>query len=204
MSLYLALGDSITTGYGVGYRYAFASLFYQKFAAVYPGMVYCNLAVNGQTTGELSRLLSNAELVFLLKQSSMITITIGSNDLLQALPFILSGSRNQQKVILRETAGNINLIGQEIRRINKDAVIKIAAIYNPLPGGRFAAYSDQSQNLIGPLNAHLARWVKKYWAELIPLDQIFKGQKRYLLNPDQIHPNRLGHLLIAQAFSENL
>jgi lysophospholipase L1-like esterase len=205
MGLYLALGDSLTAGYGVGLQYSFPSILYQRLKNVDPSLSYLNLGVNGLTTGQLNNLVASPALSRYLQQATLITITIGSNDLLHGLPFVFSNDGRVYQKIIRELNVTLEAVGRAIRQVNKHSLLAIAAIYNPVPAaGGFIVDAHFSQSMIQQVNLYLARWAKKYRAQLIPLDQIFQGRETYLLNRDHLHPNKTGHAVIAEAFSLHL
>lgn len=96
----LALGDSLTTGYGLAnYTYGgdpyLCDSYINRIAAAYGlegGKTYINRAVNGDKSGDLARLLPSLENE--VKAAEMIILTIGGNDLLGILPeiaYMLSG-----------------------------------------------------------------------------------------------------------------
>ena len=96
----LALGDSLTTGYGLkDYTYGgdpyLCDSYINRVAAAFGlegGKTYINRAVNGDKTGDLARLLPSLESE--VKNADMIILTIGGNDLLGILPeiaYMLSG-----------------------------------------------------------------------------------------------------------------
>lgn len=98
----LALGDSLTTGYGLeNYTYGgdpyLCDSYINRIAAAYGlegGKTYVNRAVNGDKTSDLVRLLPSLENE--VKSADMIILTIGGNDLLGLLPeiaFMLSGQQ---------------------------------------------------------------------------------------------------------------
>lgn len=76
---YLALGDSITTGYGLenAQTEGFASLLAENL-----GYDLINHAVNGNTTTGLITQLVNPAILADIKNADLITITIGGNDML--------------------------------------------------------------------------------------------------------------------------
>ena len=89
----LALGDSITTGYGLdGYAetdpYECAS--YTNIVAEALGLeaksAYVNKAVNGATSADLLKLLPDVENY--LGYADLVVVTIGGNDLLGAVPLV--------------------------------------------------------------------------------------------------------------------
>ncbi len=79
---YVALGDSIATGYGL----ADDESSYVDLISEDLGASTTNLAVNGMTSTELLQMLSSGEHDDVISQADIITISIGSNDLLK--PFI--------------------------------------------------------------------------------------------------------------------
>ena len=92
----LALGDSLTTGYGLdnyvpgGNPYLCNSYINQIAQAMglECGQTYINRAVNGDRSADLAKLLPSLENE--VKSADMIIITIGGNDLLSMLPAIAS------------------------------------------------------------------------------------------------------------------
>lgn len=98
----LALGDSLTTGYGLpNYTYGgdpyLCDSYINRIAAAFGlegGKSYINRAVNGDKTGDLARLLPSLEGD--VKNAEMIVLTIGGNDLLGLMPeiaYMLSGQQ---------------------------------------------------------------------------------------------------------------
>ena len=98
----LALGDSLTTGYGLkNYTYGgdpyLCDSYVNRIAAALGlegGKTYINRAVNGDKTGDLARLLPSLENE--VKSAEIIILTIGGNDLLGLLPeiaYMLSGQQ---------------------------------------------------------------------------------------------------------------
>src|SRR5665648_397521 len=86
VSIYLALGDSITAGYGVGSIYTFPTVYGNFLKRHNQQLIVYNLGVNGLTTqGLLGQLQFNRSQRQLVAQAAVITITIGSNDLLNLI-----------------------------------------------------------------------------------------------------------------------
>ena len=88
---YLALGDSITTGYGLGEG---EQSFAQRVAAG-GGYTLANEAAVGATTETLLEKLGT--ITDQVKAADLITLTIGGNDLMNALYSYLAASYNQGK-----------------------------------------------------------------------------------------------------------
>lgn len=79
--IYLALGDSITTGYGLSENEkGFADLIAEK-----NGFALINQAVNGATTADVYALLSRKNVQEDIARADLITLTCGGNDLMGLL-----------------------------------------------------------------------------------------------------------------------
>ncbi|HWJ03875.1 MAG TPA: SGNH/GDSL hydrolase family protein [Verrucomicrobiae bacterium] len=201
-NIYLALGDSISAGFGVGRKSSFPAQYYTILLPGFPGLRYINAAVDGYTSTDLARLLrANRRVANLVAQASLISISIGSNDLLALGKALLA--QQPVDVAATQNALNQNLadIGARIRSLNPRARVQAAAIYNPLPAGPFAHLFKPAQTVINQANGLLAQWSTGFGFELVPVDQAFKGREPLLIGPDYFHPNATGHLVIAQTFA---
>ncbi len=79
--VYLALGDSITTGYGLSANEkSFADLIAEK-----NGYTLVNQAVNGATTADVFSLLGRKGVQYDIARADLITLTCGGNDLMGLL-----------------------------------------------------------------------------------------------------------------------
>ncbi|KLU58819.1 GDSL-like lipase/acylhydrolase [Peptococcaceae bacterium CEB3] len=198
-SLYLALGDSLTAGYGVGPKRAFASVYYRMLRNHNPALAYANLGTNGLTATGLITMLTDRTIRNQVSRSTLITLTIGSNDLLtETRPENLTAQNSSPLLLLKH---NLDGLGESLRRLNGLAAIKIASLYNPLPGGPYAPWSRLAEDLLLGANRILAAWCTKYHGILVPVDRAFRGQEEILLGPDHFHPNVLGHRVMADLFA---
>ncbi|CAA7601780.1 GDSL-like Lipase/Acylhydrolase family [Acididesulfobacillus acetoxydans] len=196
--LYLALGDSLTAGYGVGPKRAFATVYYKMLCSHNPALSYANLGTNGLTTAGLVTMLSDRAIQSQVSRSTLITLTIGSNDLLTEAQ---SANQSAQNSPLLPLGRNLERLGYSLRRLNGLAAIKIASLYNPLPGGPYAPWSGLAEEVLLGANRILAAWCTQYHAVLVPVDRAFRGQEQLLLGPDHFHPNVLGHRVMADLFA---
>lgn len=200
--LYLALGDSLTAGYGVGLNHSFATKYYQILKLHGSHLSYLNAGVNGQTIEGLAHSMnSNHRSHQLIAQADLITFTIGSNDLLAVARSIMNGQPLNLSSNFDRSFLNLDKVGMTIRSLNQGTLIQIASIYNPLPVGPFQHLSSQAQGLINQLNHGLASWSKKYNAILVPVDRALHGKEYLLVGTDFLHPNVLGHEVIAKQFA---
>lgn len=82
--VYLALGDSITTGYRLSGGH-FKEEGYVNILAQKNGYQLHNCAVDGNTAGEILKQLKSKSLQNWVKKAKLITITCGGNDMVNAL-----------------------------------------------------------------------------------------------------------------------
>lgn len=185
--LYAAFGDSIAYGYGLYDPSA------DGFCALTADVIdarLCNYAVNGMTSGGLLELLRSLqpgdEAYQSTQKAALITVTIGSNDLLSVFSDLLrpleelSNASSQEMsdadaalleaMLTSDTAkerfsagiesyrSNLPAIYARLREINPDAPIVMTGFYNPFYGFRFGAYdfSADCAGYIARLNAVLA------------------------------------------------
>ena len=89
---YVALGDSITTGYGLAEN----ETGFARQVADSNGYTLTNLAQNGVTSSMLLTSLSDSEVSSAIASADLITVTIGGNDLMNALYAYLADAYNTQ------------------------------------------------------------------------------------------------------------
>ena len=90
---YVALGDSITAGYGL----ADGEKAFPEIVAEAKGYELTNLAVSGATSQDLLGVVQNSANTAVLANADLITITIGGNDLMGALYQFLADEYNSAK-----------------------------------------------------------------------------------------------------------
>ncbi|WP_235838919.1 SGNH/GDSL hydrolase family protein [Desulfosporosinus metallidurans] len=202
VNVYLALGDSITAGYGVESPFSFPSLYAAFLQRHNPDLHMINCGVNGLSTcGLLDLLQTNHNLRHSVSQASLITLTIGSNDLLH-----LIGNPNQimntsLKHMFNTMGQNLTQIGDTFRRLNSRATVKVATLYNPLPAGPYVQYFEQAQGVLDNANAMIVTWAKRYGADPVYIDREFRGKERLLIDRDYVHPNAAGYQVMAKTFA---
>ena len=91
-SSYVALGDSITTGYGLGEgEQSFAEIVAKEKGYT----LNDDLAADGATSGDLLGVVQDTKNAAILENADLITITIGGNDLMGALYQFLADKYNE-------------------------------------------------------------------------------------------------------------
>ena len=108
---YVALGDSITTGYGLEEN----ETGFARQVADSNGYTLTNLAQNGATSSMLFASLSGSEVSSAIASADLITVTIGGNDLMNALYAYLAEKYNKQNSDTPITAEDVkaSLAGEE-------------------------------------------------------------------------------------------
>lgn len=145
---YVALGDSIAYGYGLENReeQSYVSLVRKHLEKQYDSVCISNFGSNGMRSDELLDILTNPEnddyrkYRATLRYADVVTLSIGSNDLLHLVRLDL----NIQELIekgeemfdqaCRGFKKNFPKIIGEIKKINPDVKIYADNIYNPAKG----------------------------------------------------------------------
>ncbi len=127
---YLALGDSISTGYGL------ANATTEAFPAIIKSQLgdrytLVNKAVNGETTASLLSRLSTAEYQNAVAAADLITITIGGNDLMALLYQFLADEMNmtveQMKASLESGSADMTMFTAVANAINNGSFVPTEA-----------------------------------------------------------------------------
>jgi lysophospholipase L1-like esterase len=175
---YLALGDSLTVGYGAMFGRGFVDQYCwlaQQRLHKYIGMQ--NVGKIGATSGDIAALLTDADIRYLVQIADLITLTAGGNDLIRAAKqYYSDGKASGFQTSLQHCHENYKSI--------------INTLYNPLPqlaeGIEWVTKFNQN---IQSFEGHNIRMAKIYAP--------FLGKEKELLSFDHIHPNARGYHVIA-------
>ncbi len=209
----VALGDSITYGYGLG----------SPVSEAFPHLIgggkldVTNLGVPGWTSGDLlSSLQTDSSVIQALQSANVITLNIGSNDLLQAANFagLIEDPTLFDPVALGQNVaaaigsfGN-NLIGiiSTIRQ-HSQAPIILYTIYNPIPlenplGPTFYGFAEQ---MISKTNNEVIKPTAIGSKSLLADAYVsYTDQQLNYLLPNDVHPNQEGHQVLANLANQLL
>ncbi len=224
------LGDSISEGYGLSEN----DKNYGSWLGEYYDADVKNFAKFGKTTADLlDALQNNNEVVQCVKGSDLVCITIGANDVLNIFfddlvsirkgyteesGFNVSSETIQALMIsfssefgpaATQAAKNISTIRNKINEINPDARVVFQTIYNP-----FETSDESLKSMASTLYTFTAIYLSVInnsvrnhdETEFADIQHKFKGNCTIFTNIDNmdIHPNPLGHFLIAEEIVQKL
>ncbi|MFJ7977697.1 S-layer homology domain-containing protein [Peribacillus sp. NPDC096379] len=204
---YLALGDSLSAGMtpeaGISSGYADLTAEYLKgknSLAAYSK----EFAIPGYTTQNvLADLTVKSELREAVRQANLITISAGANDLLKIAKTdpeknILILDPATVKSTLGTLAKNYTMILQTIKELNPNASVYVMGYYFPFP-----YLSDEQKPQLIELTKTLNQTIQlatDQGATFVPVyDKFGDDTKKYLPNPENIHPNQEGYQLMSDA-----
>ncbi|SRR5579884_2978071 len=184
---YMALGDSLTAGQGAlpqtkGYVYL---LYRWQVFNTLPNTILNNAGVSGATSQMvLDHQVPQAIEAF---QPTVITITVGGNDLLS----ILDGA--DATTVLANFQANLTKIFQSLRTALPQTQIYINNLYTvpDIPG---------SEQVVVLFNQILEGVAAAYNVPVADVFSAFAG-KRGLIHPNSVHPTNAGYRVMAKAFA---
>jgi acyl-CoA thioesterase-1 len=169
----LALGDSLTAGYGLSRPEAYPALVAEKMRSANYQFAVINAGSSGDTTaGGLQRL---PELLR-RKKLDILILALGINDAFRGVP-------------IEEMRTNLQAIIDQTRARHPGVTIIIAGMQLPL------AASDEYVRAFGELFGELA---EKNHTALIPYLLEGVGGDPELNQPDLVHPNAAGQRILAE------
>jgi lysophospholipase L1-like esterase len=192
---YMALGDSLTAGYGAipateGYVYL---LYHEAVFDTIPGTLFCNAGIPGATSQDvLDHQVPQAINEF---HPTVITLTVGGNDLLT----LFKGADFYQ--VLGTFQANLTQILLQLRAGLPNAKIYINNLYDipEIPG---------SMQVVPVFNQVISQVAQAFNVPVADVYSAFQGRKGLLLierhgaAPDQVHPTNAGYRAMAQAFED--
>ncbi len=170
----VALGDSLTAGYGLARKQAYPALIAEKMRSANYEFAVVNAGSSGDTTaGGLSRL---PELLRTRKKIDIFILALGINDAFRGVP-------------IEQMRSNLQAIIDRTRARHPGVSVVIAGMQLPL------ASSDGYVRAFGEMFAELA---EKNRAALIPYLLEGVGGDPELNLPDRVHPNAAGQRILAE------
>lgn len=201
---FLALGDSITTGYGVDDSYVEIVNAYLNEKYPDNNIILNNRAINGLTSAQLlNQIKTNIEVKEKIQKANLIVLSIGGNDYLQELIKDISNLDGKNDIFINignNLIENTKLIYNNIYNLNNDVIIIVIPLYNP-----YILLLKENKDLIDIFNETKLEFINEvnifknqYNKDIYSLPNLSKKiEVGNNLNPGiDPHPNSNGHKLI--------
>ncbi|MBP3326825.1 MAG: SGNH/GDSL hydrolase family protein [Coprococcus sp.] len=205
MKIYVAIGDSLTHGYGLADKKndRFSAIVTENLNKAGDFYVEYNYGVDGLTTDGLLDMLEQGG-IGMISEADLITIDIGANDVLDSMNPIIyatieNGSVTKEKYeqalsnyqnSLLSGYENTKAVLEFIKEKNPDCQIVIATIYNPyryidldiIIEGENTALSDFTDSMMQELNENIKALANEYDCRVADWYTAFAMTKLNVLN----------------------
>lgn len=195
---YLSLGDSLAVGVGSSdpTRLGYAPR-YEKMLENETGrdVNLTQLGVSGETSESfIASQLDQAEEALRENPNSVVTLSLGANDLLGAR----DASEAERARAVEEYGANLDRILTRLDSAsNNQANISVLTLYNPVPG----SFTDEWTTR---LNEETKRVADQNGATVAESYEAFQGREEEYINlPGDFHPTDSGHEALAQAIQNS-
>lgn len=216
-NLYLALGDSITAGYGASHpSHCFVRYVSDYIKAKSIAERTMVIAQNGWTSKDV-QIAANLIHPSIWDRVEVLTLVAGGNDLrslLRRMYLPVGGYPLSKQIVhqkLQEFSYHMNLLSESIAAHHTPHVI-VTTVYNPAPNFPLAVYAIESLNhrILDIAKSHSFEVVDIYTAfqnhEASYIEGYRSGRFEDLATPFRrpIHPNNAGHQQIANLLMQQL
>lgn len=200
----VVLGDSIAQGYGLKNIKETA---YGALISEANGYDYVNHAIGGHTTYNLNKRLQEPEVIEDVEDADIIAVSIGGNNFLLGGMYemmadaIFKGDYSKMDATGADFKENFIVAIERIKELNPDATLMIQTLYNP----RNDYLKEPYQYAIDIINTTYADALSSNPEAYVIVDvaAAFAEHGEYI-QKDKIHPNELGHYVIAREYIEVL
>jgi lysophospholipase L1-like esterase len=198
----LGLGDSLTKGIGDEKGEGYFQKTINKLNKTNNQVKGINFAVSGAKTNDLISTINQNGVKNAIKESNIILVTIGGNDLFpgwdELSPSVISNSKFNNI----EFAKNMETIFTTINSINPNTKIYWLTLYNPFE--EFVQLGNTNE-YVQIWNYEAEKISNKYgYVTVVPVFDLFKGNTSTLLYTDKFHPNSLGYEAISERIIQHL
>jgi len=207
---YVAIGDSLAAGrnsYGA-YDYGYTDYIRDYLKQKDKLSSYVNYAVSGYSTDDVINDINynrtievdgkDVGLKRALRESDLVTISIGANDLLKNVNFSsvssLLSDRNNTLKIIDETFEKIKEVLSLVRQYAKGDII-VVGYYNPVPN--LTKYKKSIDDIVDYSNKQYQKICNIGETYYIEISDVMRENSDYLPNPLDIHPNIQGYQAIS-------
>jgi lysophospholipase L1-like esterase len=196
-ALYIvALGDSITQGTGDAARGGYAARVAEALRTSRRPVLLTNLAVSGDETSDLLRVIDSTEARQQLTRADLILISAGGNDLTHALRALSGEQTREPEAVIERARSNLRTAISRLRALNPGATIRLLGLYNPFEVLPAEAEKARAQLLDWNIALEQATLAHEN-VLLVPIADLFAGRRDRLAG-DHYHPGARGHAMIAE------
>jgi len=216
--IYIPLGDSIAEGMNsynvVDYGYTDyikdylknndkLSFYTKKFTK------------SGYTINDLKRDINDNKVIIendkryylkeILRESDLVTITIGANDLIKGVSLDdIPVELLDIKKIKKNIDNIINSYEKLLKLIKKYAKgqIIVTGYFNPLP--KMTEYKDEIDEVVKYFNNHIEELSDELYVKYVDLYDCLNNKKDFFPNPLNIHPSKHGYEMISKEIIKNI
>ncbi len=201
----VALGDSISFGWDLGNNWNPSPNAFPYLLGRAEHLPVDDLGYPGWTTANLLAALKTARYTHTLSTAKLVTIDIGSNNLLQAAGAygLLGPAAPPTAVGLAGMVGAISTMARQLREIVADvhreaphARIVLYNLYDPLPPSP-AAPNQDARAVVRLANQAIFRVARASHVPLANVYAAFNGQQRVDVQPGNFHPTVHGQEVLA-------
>lgn len=210
---YIAIGDSVAAGqnpYGeINYGYTDYLANYLEKNELLKSYTK-SFAVSGYRTIDVMNDIKNGKTINIdgndvdirraLRESNLVTISIGANDFLEKLNMSVQNINLPQTDQLKELVDQVMIEVEKtlelVRKYAKGRIILIG-YYNPLPK-LFQTQEKKLDELFLYVKEKYQKICQKYKVDYIDIYQQLKKHSEYFPNPFDIHPNIKGYEAISR------
>lgn len=196
---YIAFGDSIARGCDLASP---TTQCYPALLAESLGLSLTSYAADGQPSASFLNIVKSLDGTKLLAEATLITISIGGNDLIgdDNIGKVLSLNNTEIDGIYRDLKSNVSTAIGIIRKTNPTATVILQTVYNPYLTGIYSLMG----RLLGSLIERLNTVFREVLAErgdfiLVDVAKAMNGKSEYFYGDSliAIHPTAAGHIAIA-------
>jgi lysophospholipase L1-like esterase len=203
----LSAGDSLTQGVGdsteQGGYLPYLKTMLEKDKGIQEVDFY-NFGVKGNRTTQLLKRLKSPGMKPILKQSDLVIITIGGNDIMKILKENISDLQVSDFLKEKENYRNhLSQIFNSIYNENPNASIVLVGVYNPF--SKWFSEIKEMDQIVSGWNSTGRSVVNQYPnCYFVSIEDLFLDSEENLLYTDNFHPNDKGYELIAKRLNTTL
>lgn len=219
-----AIGDSLAKGTGdqTGSGFVKRSVEALAKSSGKKATLLNNLGINGLTTDNLVKKLDEVGVQYVLRQSDIIILSVGGNDLFQGAQLLSSGNGKSdgtkssestnsfqdvtaEKILsaLPKASSQLKVILEKLREINPDSYIIYVGLYNPF--GDIPELKTVGNEAVTTWNNVALSTINKYEnMTLVPTYDLFTHNLERYLSTDHFHPNADGYQQIANRIVQGI